>query len=389
VMRTTLPAPRVTPSGVRAVDRPPSDIVETCLMHLWEELLERCPIGVSVNFFELGGHSLLAARLSVSIERAFDAKLPLSALIAAATIEEQAELIRNHRTNAPWPSLVPIRASGSKPPLFCVHIADGHVLCYRDLARHLPSDQPMYGLQSRGLDGVSRINTRIEDMARDYVAEIRKSHPRGPYAICGWSFGGKVAFEMARQLEQDGQAVALLALFDTHTSGACAQGSGTSLLRLASRVPTYVRTLLYEPGRLAIVGQKVRTVRQVAAAPLWRMIVLWQRRGGWLPRALRNVYQANRNARRDYVPRPYRGCVTLFKVARNRQRLSDLPARWQALARGGLQLHEVPGTHIDMLFEPHVRTLGETLARVLDEAWADARVSAGRPTAGRDGDKAA
>lgn len=390
VMRATLPAPRVTPSVVRVVDRPPSDIVETCLMHLWEELLERRPIGVSVNFFELGGHSLLAARLSVSIERAFDAKLPLSALIAAATIEEQAELIRNHRTNAPWPSLVPIRASGSKPPVFCVHIADGQVLCYRDLIRHLPLDQPVYGLQSRGLDGVSRINTRIEDMAREYVAEIRKSHPRGPYAICGWSFGGKVAFEMARQLEQDGQAVRLLALFDTHTPGAAwARGSGTSLLRLASRVPTYARTLLHGPGRLAIAGQKVRTARQMAAAQLWRMIVLWQRRGGWLPQALRNVYHANRNAGRDYVPRPYSGCVTLFKVARYRQCPFDLAARWQALARGGLEIHEVPGTHIDMLFEPHVRTLGETLASVLDEAWADARVSGGRPTAGRDGDKAA
>ena len=215
VCRLTLSAPDGSASPVRADNRPPSDIVESCLMRLWEELLDQPPISVTANFFEAGGHSLLAARLSTSIERAFGTHLPLSAFIAATTIEQQARLIRNHQKNAPWPSLVPIRANGSKPPLFCMHLREGDVLSYRDLARHLPSDQPLYGLQSRGLDGMSLINTRMEDMARDYVAEIRKLYPGGPYAICGWSFGGVVAFEVARQLEQEGQEVALLALLDS------------------------------------------------------------------------------------------------------------------------------------------------------------------------------
>jgi acyl carrier protein len=172
---------------VMAVDRPPRDPLELRLTLLWEDLLEQRPISATANFFELGGHSLLAARLSASIEQTFATKLPLATFITAATIEQQARLLRERRTQSRWPSLVPVRAVGSKPPLFCVHSRDGDVLSYRDLARHLPPDQPLYGLQSRGLDGMSRINTRIEDMARDYVAEIRKSHPRGPYAICGWS----------------------------------------------------------------------------------------------------------------------------------------------------------------------------------------------------------
>ena len=199
-----------------------------CLTNLWEELLEQHPISITDDFFALGGHSLLAARLSASIERAFGVKLPLATFLMAATIERQAKLLRALGKQEEWPLLVPIRAGGSKPPLFCVHLADGNVLSYRDLARHLPSDQPLYGLQSRGLDGIGRMNTRIEDMARDYVAAIRNMQPRGPYAICGWSFGGIVAFEMARQLADEGQTVELLALFDT-------RGDLQSYVKMAAR----------------------------------------------------------------------------------------------------------------------------------------------------------
>jgi thioesterase domain-containing protein len=260
-------------------------------------------------------------------------------------------------------------------------------LSYRDLARHLSSDQPLYGLQSRGIDGMSRINTRIEDMARDYVAEIRKAHPCGPYAICGWSFGGTVAFEIARQLEQEGQVVALLALFDTHAPGRARQrGSRTGLRRHVSRVPVHVRTFLHGPGRVAYVGHKARTARQLVEAPLWRLLVLWQRRGGWLPRALQSVTQANKYALRDYGPQAYGGRVTLFKATQRRDPLMG----WGPLATGGLEIHEVPGTHRTMVFEPHVRTLAEKLARCLDKAWAWAEASAGQPTgAGHGGDRAA
>ncbi|HWC30996.1 MAG TPA: alpha/beta fold hydrolase, partial [Dehalococcoidia bacterium] len=198
-------------------DHPPTDAVELRLADLWEDAFGRRPASVTADVFESGGHSFRSsARLGMLIEEAFGIRFPLATFMTAATLEEQANLVRKRQdVRAKWPSLVPIRESGSKPPLFFVHMADGHILSYRDLMRRLPPDQPLYGLQSRGLDGTSRINTRIEDMARDYVAEMRKAYPRGPYAICGWSFGGTVAFEMARQLEQQQRRVALLALFDT------------------------------------------------------------------------------------------------------------------------------------------------------------------------------
>ena len=117
--------------------------------------------------------------------------------------------------------------------------------------------------------------------------------------------------------------------------------------------------------------------------------MLWHRRGGWLPRALQSVTQANKYALRDYVPQAYGGRVTLFKVIQRHTPLDPLLG-WGPLATGGLEIHEVPGTHLDMVFEPHVRTLAEKLARCLDEAWAGADASTDGPTGtGRGGDRAA
>ena len=351
-------------SAVPSLSRPPRNSFEMCLTNLWEELLEQHNISNTDDFFALGGHSLLAARLSASIERAFGVKLPLSTFLTAATIERQARLLRALGKQGEWPLLVPIRAGGSKPPLFCVHLADGNVLSYRDLARHLPSDQPLYGLQSRGLDGIGRMNTRIEDMAREYVAAIRNMQPRGPYAICGWSFGGIVAFEMARQLANEGQTVELLALFDTR-----ARRSAISVRRMAARATTCARWLLWGRGGLDRAGQKLRTARRVLANMVWRRLILWYRAGGWLPRALRNVAQANKNARRDYVPRPYCGRVALFRAMPEvDQQSEDQSAGWREIVTGQLEIYQVPGTHLTMVFEPNVEPLAAKLTRCLDGA---------------------
>ena len=126
--------------------------------------------------------------------------------------------------------------------------------------------------------------------------------------------------------------------------------------------------LLQGRNRLAYLRKKFQTATLLVQAPLWRMLVVWHRRGGWLPRALQNVYEVNKVALREYVPQEYGGRVTLFKVARHGRH--DPSLGWRALAAGGLQTHEVPGTHLDMVFEPHVRTLAEQLSRALDHAWA-------------------
>src|ERR1700722_19692947 len=114
-----------------------------------------------------------------------------------------------------WSALTPIRAGGTKPPLFCIHGAGGTVLMYRDLSKHLGADQPFYGLQSQGLDGSCPGLTRVQGVASLYAAEIRKAQPHGPYFIGGYCMGGTVAYEVAQQLQSEGETVALLAMFDT------------------------------------------------------------------------------------------------------------------------------------------------------------------------------
>ena len=372
VNRNALAAPRMG-AAADATASEPCDAVELCLKNIWEGLLEHRPISVSANFFESGGDSLLAARLGVEVERTFHWKLPMSAFLQAATIRQQAQLLRTRRAHTNWPSLVPIRPNGSKPPLFCVHLVDGNVLAYRDVVRHLPADQPVYGLQSRGLDRVSPLNMRLEDMARDYVSEIRRFQPDGPYAICGWSFGGVVAFEMARQLEQDGQRVALLVVFDSHVPGRLhIDESGRSLPMRRSRARRIAGTLLRSRRR-------IKHVRRLCGKVVWRTAARWQRSGGWLPRVLQNLTEINRSALRQYVPHAYRGRLTLFKAAEHRsQRLRDPLFGWGPFVGGGLEIHQVPGHHKNMVFEPHARTLADTLGRCLAEAWEPHKDANGR-----------
>jgi amino acid adenylation domain-containing protein len=361
---------------IATVNQPPCDAVEMGLTHLWEDLLERHPINVTDDFFALGGHSLLAARLSATIEQAFGVKLPLSTFLTAPTIEKQAELLRGQRRSMEWPLLVPINTRGSKPPLFCVHLADGNVLSYRDFARFLPSDQPLYGIQASGLDRTSRIYTRIEDMARAYVAEVRKFYPTGPYALCGWSYGGLIAFEMARQLQQQRQQVALLALFDTLAPRRLRRGRPVRHRRATlryqlCRVPIHLRALLYGRNRLGYLREKIQTAKELVSVPLWRMFFAWERCGGWLPQLLRSVTHSNRIAERDYVPQRYDGHVTLFKASLPPgSGLHDLAAGWNNYVSGDLETHFVPGTHASMVFAPHARSLAQGITRCLDKVWA-------------------
>jgi thioesterase domain-containing protein/acyl carrier protein len=373
VNRPVLEACAEAPEAAATAAAQRLDPTETRLTQIWEDLLGRRPLPAAADFFDSGGDSLLAARLSVAIERAFGVRLPLSTFVAARTVRAQAQVLRTAGRQTEWPSLIPLRSTGSRPPIFFFHLIDGDVLGYRDLARHLPADQPVYGLQSRGLDGISRINTRIEDMAHDYVREIRARFPTGPYALCGWSYGGRVAFEVARQLEQEGQHVALLALLDSRLPLPQDRTLRMHLEGQVHRKFAHLRALVRGPARLAYAGAIVRRRWESASQCVGRMLVLWQRRGGWLPRSLRSVVRANRCARHDYVPTPYGGRITLFKATdRWDAALGDPFGRWTALAGGGISIHEVPGTHGSMIREPLVRTLAEGLAQCLDAAWARA-----------------
>ena len=164
--------------------------IEQAIANMWQDLLGIDEVRVHDSFFDLGGNSLIALILFAQIERGFGKKLPLATLYEAPTVGQLADILREEEWSASWSSLVPIQSNGSKPPFFLVHGAGGNVLIYRDLARYLGSDQPVYGLQSQGLDGEQPFQTRIEDMACHYLKEVKAIQPQGPYLFGGYCMGG-------------------------------------------------------------------------------------------------------------------------------------------------------------------------------------------------------
>ncbi|KAB0563526.1 non-ribosomal peptide synthetase [Pseudomonas palleroniana] len=196
----------------------PRDEYERTVAELLSELLDVPEVSIRDDFFELGGTSLTAMRLVLTLEKRFGIDIPIAALIESPTVAGLAGRLRERSAVMAFDPLVPIRASGSRTPLFLVHPLGGHVLCYLPLARALPADMPVYALQAAGSGQGSTPIESIEEMAAEYLAAVRRVQPQGPYVLAGWSFGGFVAYEMARQLRAlDPQSVEQVIVLDSIT----------------------------------------------------------------------------------------------------------------------------------------------------------------------------
>jgi amino acid adenylation domain-containing protein len=350
--RRALPAPSGADSCVGGESlEGPRDALETQLVKIWESVLGTSPIGIRQTFFELGGHSLLAVRLMHRIEREMGKKLPITALLERPTVERLAEVIGKEEGTAEWSSLVAIQQEGWRPPFFCVHGIGGTVLRFYELARHLGPDQPVYGLQAQGVSGKHPCQSRVEDMAAHYLTEIRRLQPQGPYYLGGYSLGGSVALEMARQLREEGEEVAIVALLDTFAS--TYRSKGELLVKFLTLAPREKLYHVRRKGRL--LGKSIR--RTVAMARL--------------PRVLKEVRQACHQAAKQYVAQPYLGEITLFHAEEKSLSSENPYETWKTLALGGLEVHEVPGGHGSIIDEPAVTFLAEKLKACLERAQAE------------------
>ena len=373
----------------------PTTQVEKLLATIWTDLLEVSEIGINDNFFEAGGHSLLAVRLFAQIEKRFGKSLPLATLFQAPTIAQLAVILERDwqkELKTEWSSLVAInpiespspssrettiaKDTGSRPPFFCVHALGGNVLEYFDLAHYLGKAQPFYGLQSAGLDGKNAPHTRVEDMAAHYIKEMRELQPNGPYFIGGRSLGGMIAFEMARQLRAQGEGIGLLALLDTYPSGYAKLLKDQNTLRArfdraASRTKahlTNLRGLSLQDKCLYLVAKSKFAPRKMKSQ-IWRRIYnSFENLGRPLPRALQDIKELNSLAVREYVPQVYNGHVTLFWASTDLRASVDFVEGWRALAGGGIEVHEIPGSHLDIVKEPHVQELAKKLKSCLELA---------------------
>jgi amino acid adenylation domain-containing protein len=335
-------------AGPAQKGKPPRDLLQAQLSHIWESVLGKSPIGRDENFFDLGGHSLLAVRLMHSLEQTFGKRLPITTLLHAPTIEQLAALLRKEKWSPAWASLVAIRGSGAKPPFFCVHGIGGTILRFRDLAHFVGSDQPFYGLQAQGLDGKHPFHTRVEDMAAHYIKELQTVQSQGPYYIGGYSFGGMVAVEMAHQLKAQGHVVALVILLDTFPGELSSTGS---LLR------TYLALPLDQ--QWMHLARKTRAFQR----SLRRRVAMIR-----LPATLKNVRAVCYNAARIYKPKPYDGPIILFRASEKGLSSVNQESIWKDLAPQ-IETYEVSGHHGNIVDEPQVRLLADELKACLQAAF--------------------
>lgn len=279
--------------------------------------------------------------------------------------------------------MIPLQPKGGRAPFYVIHAVGGNVLFYKDLTRYLGPEQPVFGVQARRLGGRQVGHATIEEMAGYYIAQIKEIQPSGPYSLGGSSFGGLVAYEMARQLREAGDSVGLLALFDTSTPEYKKKlMPGTSAirhilfdLRLAIqfhydsiRVLTFRGSVSYLAGKLGKLATRVRReVRNRYKRVGRRVIVAIRGRKGIPPNFIQIEDQLSK-ARRIFRPQKYAGKVTLFRASIQPYGLAPDPTLGWTSYVGDLEIYEIPGHHTSIVVEPYVRVLAEKLAECLAAA---------------------
>ncbi len=356
----------------------PRDSTEQVLVQLWSKTLSVARVGIRDNFFELGGHSLLAVRILMEIERRFDKRLPLATLLEAPTVAELAELLRSNHWTPSWSSLVPIRAGGSRPPLFLMHSHGGNILEYYSLANLLDQDQPVYALQARGLDGNIVRGESMEQLVAVYLKEIRSLQPSGPYFLGGFCFGGLLALEAAQQLTSAGEEVALVAMMQsTHPLSVAFKPTTNSLERFwyrASKQFSLERENFSHRGPGYLVERSRRALDRARA----RVAIRYHGNGGngagtvsgsLMPYILELLSIEHDEVFTRYKPRPYSGRVVLFRSSKQMPGIvADASLGWGKLLGSHLEIREIPGHQQNMLIEPNVVALASELGKHLEQA---------------------
>ena len=373
------------------VRTPPRNELERKLAALWEEVLGVKEIGVHDRFFELGGHSLLAVRLLAKIEKTFDKKLPVSAVFQHPTVAQLGELLTE---GAPaevqsTTSLVDIQPMGSRTPIYMVHgVGGGLFWGYANISRHLGPDQPVHAFKSRGLDGLPEWPT-IPEMARSYIADLKEKQPTGPYVLGGYCFGGNVAYEMARQLKEQGDEVALVALISSSPPNSVYETTGFNLspvwmFKFARNTCLWLNSFLTRwdaDQRKNFVRWKFRLLRKKIARRLG--ISSTPKPAADVDQVIdlavveddqRRLWDDHMRSLILHHPKPYDGKVVLFRSSEHLFFCSfDHKCGWGELVND-VTVKIVKGDHGRVLEEPYVADLAAQLRATLNETVERSRV---------------
>jgi len=336
---------------------------ELRMAELWAGVLGVEQVGPEDNFFDIGGHSMQAVQLLAEIEEQWGEKLPLKSLLYYPTVRQLVGALERPTQRNGSSALVPIHSSGSNVPLFCVHPIGGAPYCYLPFATLLGPDQPIYALQARGVDGEAEPHTTVEEMADHYIESLKTAQPRGPYRLAGWSFGGAVAFEMARRLKEHGDDVELLAVIDTVMMPPDEPFDEDDVLATVAEMVAGDDALSLTQLRELDHEEQLDYFRHRAEQA--QLVTRWSEESRI--QTVFEVFQKNLQAMFQYRPRPYDGPVTLFRATKHITPVFQDPyLGWQHWTTGNVDVHNVPCEHLEMLREPFVEQLGTILKPLLE-----------------------
>jgi amino acid adenylation domain-containing protein len=358
------PVHRITPLQV---SHQPKNENEKIVSAIFSKTLGLKDISVQDDFFDMGGNSLLAVKIMASIERETGKRLPLATLFKNTTIQKLAAKIHSNEEER-WESLVAIRSTGNKTPVYLIHGGGLNIILFKSLAKDLPADQPVYAFQALGLNKPTHIPESLEEIAAVYVKELLEANPDGPYHLAGYSLGGFIAWEMARQLKAKGKTLKSLSILDTYAGNKSQDKSNIS--KLSSKIIRQFKKIpfLYNSFRLypkdTVDYQLMKFRDRLSGQGSDKDIPDVE----FFSPYEQQIYSTYKAAQKNYKLPPADLKVTVFRVEKRLYFLDDLKELgWRSLAKSGVQVKVVPGDHKTFLYPPHDVAFAALLQEELDK----------------------
>jgi acetoacetyl-CoA synthetase len=343
---------------------PPASMIDA-LTAIWQRVLQRPHIGPEEEFHDLGGSDPLADKIFTEIEQTFHRELPAATICHAPTIAALASLLQLPELPQ-FPPFVKLKAGSGKTPVLIAHGLGGRAN-FAELARHIRTDLPIYGIQAKGVDGLEEPLGTIEEMASFYLDELRVIQPQGPCILIGYSFGGLIALEMARRLTGEGKSVALLAMVDTYPHPAYLP-TGQRLSLMAKRIAGHLSTIGHKTpgGAFSHVQSAFKRRLQTSNTRGSEGPAIGQRLS--FEQTMLRVRESDLQAMKQYRPQFYPGRIRFVRPEANSYLPADPVKVWKSLA-AELEVETVPGDHLGMI-TTHFDSLAAVLTRYVREASA-------------------
>jgi len=407
-----LPLPRTAeagPAGGLAADATTSGMA--CI---WRKVLNLPDMGLDDDFFHSGGHSLLAIRLIAGIEEAFGVRLPVSMIFSAPTIRQMTAAVSTRTGVRGRTILITLNTGGGRPPLYCVHGVAGTLFEFSRLAQNAGDDQPVYGIQSPGLDGNGQPPERVEEMALQHIRTLRRKQPHGPYHLLAYCAGGAIAYEMACRLEEEQERPGVLGIIDypaphqdpgnpfwlftryvrENTGGALSHINEFILAGKEKRkdsirgLPRFiigkVKRLPTELAKKEVFLSSEPAMRDGAPGPAGACTTaagqdITHTAGGYpawierIPEPQRSIAMKNFDATAAYCPGKYRGKIILFlsrEIARNCKTdgIFQEGCGWGKLTTGSVVIHILEEDHESILLDKSMEQIARIIRNEIDRA---------------------